>query len=168
MWVSLLRQLLALMVPCYVANAFPVVTARIIRYRHPLDFGRKFIDGRRVLGDGKSIEGFIAGVLLGSLAGLSMSLFGIGSLTESIVLSIGTMLGDALGSFVKRRLGLERGSPAPFLDQLAFLLTAILLYWFFIGTINLAAVVILIIITPPIHLVSNFFAYKLGLKDKPW
>ncbi|MEM1508817.1 MAG: CDP-2,3-bis-(O-geranylgeranyl)-sn-glycerol synthase [Thermofilaceae archaeon] len=168
MWTSLLRQLLALMVPCYVANAFPVVMARIIRYRHPLDFGRKFIDGRRVLGDGKSIEGFITGVLLGSLAGWSMSLLGIGSLTESIILSLGTMLGDALGSFVKRRFGLERGSPAPFLDQLAFLLTAILLYRFFIGSINSIIVAILVIITPPIHLVSNFFAYKLGLKDKPW
>ncbi len=165
---SLLIQLLALMVPCYVANAFPVVMAKLVKHRHPLDFGRKFIDGRRVLGDGKSIEGFIAGILLGSLAGWFMSLWGIGSLPGATVLSVGTMLGDALGSFVKRRLGLERGAPVPLLDQLAFLLTAMLLYWFFIGTINLVIAVILVIITPPIHIISNFFAYKLGLKSEPW
>lgn len=161
-------QLLALMVPCYVANAFPVVVARLVKRRHPLDFGRKFIDGRRVLGDGKSIEGFVAGILSGSLAGWFMSLWGTGSLPGAAVLSVGTMLGDALGSFVKRRLGLERGAPVPLLDQLAFLLTAMLLYWFFIDTINFVIAVILVIITPPIHMISNFFAYKLGLKSEPW
>lgn len=165
---SLLMQMLALMVPCYVANASPVVVARLVKRRHPLDFGRKFIDGRRVLGDGKSIEGFFAGILSGSLAGWFMSLWGIGSLPGAAVLSIGTMLGDAFGSFVKRRLGLERGAPVPLLDQLAFLLTAMLLYWFFIDTINFVIAVILVIITPPIHMISNFFAYKLGLKSEPW
>ncbi|MEM5825715.1 MAG: CDP-archaeol synthase, partial [Thermofilaceae archaeon] len=108
-----MERIIALALPCYVANATPVIVAKLLRRTHPLDFGLHFVDGRRLLGDSKSIEGFIAGVSAGLLAGYLLSLYGLLSVGEAVPLSFGTMLGDAMGSFIKRRLGLPSGAPAP-------------------------------------------------------
>ncbi len=124
--------------PPYVANATPVVAGKVFRRRTPIDLGRNFIDGKRLFGDGKTYEGFVTGLLAG---------FVIGELTYIIitravnmtselpnplavfVMCIAALLGDLLGAFIKRRLGLPpRGAPAPLLDQLDFLLAALLAY----------------------------------------
>ena len=125
---SLANRIVALAAPCYVANATPVVVAKVVKRTHPIDRGLRFPDGRRILGDGKSVEGFISGILSGTAIGFALKQTGLLGVQEAFVLSLGTMLGDVLGSFVKRRLGIERGDPAPLLDQLAFLLVALLLY----------------------------------------
>jgi len=78
------------------------------------------------------------------------------------------MLGDALGSFIKRRFGLERGEPAPLLDQLSFLLIALLMYQLAYGRLDAPIVATLIAATPPVHLLANYLAYRLRLKEKPW
>jgi CDP-2,3-bis-(O-geranylgeranyl)-sn-glycerol synthase len=76
-------------------------------------------------------------------------------------------MGDLAGAFLKRRLGIAPGGLLPIIDQIDFVIGAILfslpltmLYW------ELAIAVI--IITPPIHLFTNFLAYKLKLKNNPW
>lgn len=127
-----------------------------------------FLDGRRLLGDSKSVEGFISGVAAGILTGYLLSFLGTLSIGEAAVLSFGTMLGDAAGSFVKRRLGLPSGAPAPLLDQLSFLVVALALYSLVYGFVEASVAVILILATPPIHLATNAIAYKLKLKSKPW
>ena len=80
------------------------------------------------------------------------------------LLGFGAMLGDALGSFIKRRLGIGRGKPAPILDQLDFIIVAIILVAPFVE-VNLIFIVIAIALTLIIHLISNSIAYLLGLKD---
>jgi CDP-2,3-bis-(O-geranylgeranyl)-sn-glycerol synthase len=165
---SLVNRIVALATPCYVANATPVVVAKVVKRTHPIDGGSCFLDGRRILGDGKSIEGFVSGIMSGTAIGFALKQGGLLSVQEAFVLSLGTMLGDTLGSFVKRRLGIERGDPAPLLDQLTFLLVALLLYQLVYGWLDALTVVILVIVTPPIHLVTNYLAYKIGLKSKPW
>lgn len=150
------------------ANATPVVIARLLRRTHPLDLGARFLDGRRVFGDSKSIEGFLSGFTAGFFAGYLLSLKGLLSVKEGAVLSFGAMLGDVLGSFVKRRLGLEPGAPAPLLDQLSFLVAALALYRLVIGFIETTVTIVLILLTPPIHLATNIIAYKLKLKGRPW
>ncbi len=165
---SLFNRIVALAAPCYVANATPVVVAKVVKRTHPIDGGLRFPDGRRILGDGKSVEGFISGVLTGTAVGFALKQVGLLGVQEAFILSLGTMLGDALGSFVKRRLGIERGEPAPLLDQLTFLLVALLLYQLVYGGLDALTVVILALVTPPIHLATNYIAYKLGLKSKPW
>ena len=162
------ERIVALALPCYVANGTPVVTARLFPRRHPVDFGLKFFDGRRLFGDSKSIEGFLSGFGAGLATGYFLSMKGMLSVEEGAVLSFGTMLGDLIGSFIKRRLGLEAGSPAPLLDQLSFLITALALYGIFFGFPEPTVALALFIITPPLHLATNVVAYKLKLKDKPW
>nr|BAJ47591.1 conserved hypothetical protein [Candidatus Caldarchaeum subterraneum] len=162
---------LAYIFPAYVANASPVVAAKILRKTRPIDCGRVFVDGRRVLGDGKSVEGFVVGVLAGFLTGFVMSflwswLFG---LFEVFLLSLGALLGDVGGAFVKRRLGLKTGSPAPVLDQLSFLTAALLLIHLFHGLppwMDTATLASLFLFTIFMHIATNSFAYLVGLKNK--
>ncbi len=158
--------------PAYVANGSPVILAKILRKRHPMDFGAKFIDGRRVLGDSKSIEGFVFGVVTGTLTGLIEGLIVSNVVTYSwrgFLLAIGAMVGDCLGSFVKRRLGIESGRPAPILDQLTFLLFALLFaYLGGVYSITLGQTVFLVIVTPLLHLATNALAYIARLKSVPW
>ena len=80
------------------------------------------------------------------------------------LLGFGALLGDALGSFLKRRLGIGRGKPAPILDQLDFLIVAIILVSPVVE-LNWIFVVIAIILTLVIHLIANTIAYLLGIKD---
>jgi CDP-diglyceride synthetase len=88
-------------------------------------------------------------------------------------LSAGAMLGDLLGSFIKRRVGLKRGAPFPLVDQLDFVAGAwLLLFLFarewFTESFSLAIILAVIIITPLLHLLTNYIGFKIGKKQVPW
>lgn len=152
--------------PAYVANATPVVLGG----GRPIDAGKKFIDGRPIFGAGKTVQGFIAGLAAGTFVGLLQGI-AAGPLPDYLALGFllasGALLGDLLGSFIKRRLGIKRGGAAPGLDQLSFVVVA-LLAASPLGIFSWEIVLTIIIITPPIHLVTNFGGYKLGLKSRPY
>ena len=80
------------------------------------------------------------------------------------LLGFGALVGDALGSFLKRRLGIGRGKPAPFLDQLDFIVVA-LIFVSPVVELNPLFIIVAIVLTVIIHLVANGAAYLLGLKD---
>ena len=80
---------------------------------------------------------------------------------------MGAILGDAIGSFIKRRLGIEKGRPAPLLDQLDFVFGALLLASL-ITRIQMKTIIILVVLTPFGHLMVNLIGYWLKLKDVPW
>lgn len=144
--------------PAYVANAVPVM----IKGKTPLDFKKNFIDKKRVLGDGKTIEGTLLGIVLGSFVGFLMGRPEIG-----ILLSLGAIFGDVVASFLKRRINFDRGEHLWGVDQLDFVLGAIL----FAGILEfpeIKLVLIVLIITPVIHLATNYLAYKLKLKKVPY
>ncbi len=151
--------------PVYCANAVPVLAGG----GSPLDSGRSFRDGRPIFGRNKTVRGFIAGLLVGIGVGLAESfLFGF-PLLFGFAVSLGALVGDLCGAFVKRRLGIAPGGLLPVVDQLDFVLGALLfalpLSLPFLGW---EVVVAVLLITPPIHLLTNFVAYKLGLKKNPW
>jgi hypothetical protein len=78
---------LAFIFPAYVSNATPVVVVRFLARRHPIDFGRVFVDGRRVLGDGKTFEGLFSGTAAGFLTGALIHLYTpwLVSLTQALL-----------------------------------------------------------------------------------
>jgi CDP-2,3-bis-(O-geranylgeranyl)-sn-glycerol synthase len=159
--------------PAYAANGAPVVLSHFYRgVLHPIDGGRAWRDGRRLLGNSKSVEGFLAGVVAGSAAGFLEAIFAADpalTIARGFVLSVGAMLGDLAGSFAKRRLGLEPGAPAPLLDQLDFLLVAVgLAYALGMADISLTGFTLLIALTLLLHYSTNYVAYKLGWKKVPW
>lgn len=149
----------------------------------PVDFGKSDKDGTRWIGDGVTWRGLIGGTVIGTLTGLIqgyiapevLSNFGqyiitpiITNIPEGILigflLGFGALLGDAIGSFLKRRLGIGRGKPAPILDQLDFLIVALILVSLVVK-LDLLFIAIAIVLTLAIHLISNTGAYLLGLKD---
>jgi CDP-2,3-bis-(O-geranylgeranyl)-sn-glycerol synthase len=175
-----------LTIPAYVANP----SAVLFGGGKPMDFGKKLKDESRVLGDGKTWRGFFggafAGIFIGMIqVGLSSPFdethFGFGKFPEFLIvivlLAFGALLGDVLGSFIKRRLKIQRGQKAPVLDQYDFLIGAWLLLiifkhqWFlehFIYWPNTMAIITVIILTPFLHRGVNILGYKLGKKDVPW
>lgn len=168
--------LLWIVLPAYIANGTPVVGARILDKmgyrRHPIDKGKLFIDGRRVFGDNKTWEGFLTGIASGILTGFIQSAlnnFNYLYLARGVVFSVGAMIGDLLGAFIKRRLGIEPGDPLPFVDQTLFLFVAIsVAYPLNLVSLTLMQLLILTVITMFLHITTNYLAYKFKLKRVPW
>lgn len=152
--------------PAYCANAVPVVTGG----GYPIDFGKSFIDGRPIFGKNKTFQGFFFGLTIGTTIGLAESVF----FPEypfyfGLILSLGALLGDLLGAFAKRRLGLAPGDLLPIIDQVDFIIGAILFStFFFFQILSWELIIAVLVITPPIHLLTNLVAYKLKLKSNPW
>jgi CDP-2,3-bis-(O-geranylgeranyl)-sn-glycerol synthase len=164
---SALSQVLSavwFILPAYLANGGALVLGGGV----PLDLGGKMGDGRRILGDGVTIRGTLGGIGVGLIVGL---LQGLGTdpylgAVLGFAMGAGSMFGDALGSFGKRRLGISRGKSAPVLDQMGFLLFA-LAFAALITRVSFTTIIILLILTPTLHLVTNAIAYQLGMK-KVW
>ena len=170
--------------PAWIANATPVLGGG----GPAIDGGRLFRDGRRILGDGKTIRGFIVGIIFGTLTGFVQVLslpFLHPILEEHVVvnpamekvffmtvpiaflMAVGALTGDLIGSFIKRRVQVKSGDPSPMMDQLGFIILALI----FVAPLiqpNPVFVSILIITTLGIHWLSNAFGYVIGLKKHPW
>ncbi len=72
-----------------------------------------------------------------------------------------------IGSFIKRSINVKSGDPSPFLDQLGFIIMA-LIFVFPLMMPEPGFVIILILTTLGIHWLSNALGYLLGLKENPW
>ncbi len=148
--------------PAYIANMTPLILSRIIRKRRPLDMGRNWVDGKRIFGDNKSVEGFVAGTFAGLIVGLFL-----GCPFRGLLMGLGAMTGDALGSFIKRRLDIAQGEHAPLLDQYLFIFVA-LLFSYLAGCVTTSdRLVVILIATPVLHVSSNYIAYLLKIRQKP-
>ncbi len=176
--------------PAYASNVF----ATLVGGGPPVDGGRTWSDGRRVLGDGKSWRGLLLAPVLAVLltvglhhaapsVGLGVTDFGASPfyLVHAYALALGALVGDMTASFVKRRLGKERGARWLGPDQydfiagalvfgvLAGLATALALgtNWF-MDTFTLGPVLVILILTPGLHLLVNGIGYLIGVKEVPW
>ncbi|UCF44839.1 MAG: CDP-2,3-bis-(O-geranylgeranyl)-sn-glycerol synthase [Candidatus Bathyarchaeota archaeon] len=159
----LIVEALKFIFPAYCANAVPVISGG----GRPMDFGKNFFDGKPVFGKNKTFRGFFFGLAVGIAVGLvEWVVFGYPFLF-SVFSPLGALSGDLAAAFLKRRLGIAPGGSLPVVDQVDFVIGAVLfslplaiIYW------ELAVAVI--VITPPIHLLTNFLAYRLKLKENPW
>ncbi len=163
--IGLLGSAIWFILPAYVANGAPVVFGG----GRPIDGNRKFFDGRPIFGAGKTVHGFLAGLVAGTVMGLIQAAitWQVLYILVGFLMSLGALSGDLLGSFIKRRLKMPRGSAAPVLDQVGFLVIAIAFASPF-SSPSLEVFITLLIITPLIHLATNYGGYKLGFKDRPY
>lgn len=177
-----------IMIPAYIPNP----AAALIGGGTPIDFGRNAEDGRRLFGDGKTWRGFFGGILTGILCGLIQmqlaEIFGLEMLPQHtfvtvIALSVGSLTGDLVKSYFKRRLGKERGTKWPIADMYDMVAGSLILLlaalaatgtfaeffmqfetvWFV-----LAVFIAIMILSPLLHRGTNIIGYLLGLKDVPW
>jgi len=183
-----------LMLPAYLPNSFAAFwgSRKMNKYfggpSRPIDLGTSW-RGRRILGDGKTFRGTTGGICSGMLIGIVQ--MGIAAVTPLkgfgsgwpcwffiiVLLSTGALLGDALGSFIKRRIGRERGADVPGLDQYDFVIGSWLLLlifapgwlWdnYFEGE-HLFAAAAFLVITPFLHRAVNRAGFKMGVKEVPW
>lgn len=152
------------MLPPYITNSAPI----LLGGGPPLDFGRTFLDGQRILGANKTVLGLISALLAGSFVSLTEGLLISAELAViGVVASCGAVVGGLIGAFIKRRMRLSPGSPAPLLDQLDFLCGAVILAAPYVN-LSLGSLLLLFILTPPIHMLTNAGAYFLGLKKTAW
>ena len=97
------------------ANGSPIVVRNLLRGRwdSPLDRGLRLADGHRLLGASKTWRGLVTAVLATTLLSLMLGW------SWQIGATIGAfaMLGDAVSSFIKRRMGLPSSAMAPGLDH---------------------------------------------------
>ena len=163
--------------PAYVANAFPVIFGGGLA----IDFGKKLPDGKPIFGSHKTFRGFIAGLIAGILTSICQTFvlqynvppsdfvlpFQFNVLIGSMI-ALGALVGDLIHSFIKRRMGLVEGSALPVADQLDFVVGAILFSLLVSASPPPFTVVLVIAITLPTHLLTNFIAYILGVKKTPW
>jgi CDP-2,3-bis-(O-geranylgeranyl)-sn-glycerol synthase len=159
----------------------------------PIDLGRTDKRGRRLLGDGKTWAGLGWGILGGVAVGCAMVMIrfyageearaylsdftpedsALGYVGLLFAMCLGSMMGDILFSWAKRRVGLERGAKAPLVDQLDFLVGtwAFMLIFYPTWTLeNFTAwhAVAIMLIVPSLHAATNFIAFKIGKKKDPW
>ncbi len=163
---SSLLNIALMYLPAMVSNASPV----FLKNGTPVDFGKNFIDGKRILGDGKTWEGLLIGMWFGVTVAVSLwigtndfNYFLYGSLG-----SLGALLGDMLFSFIKRRAGLPRGAPFPLGDQLDFFLGATALMVLAGWRPRPLPWLVMAIVIVTLHVLTNRIAYWLGLKEVPW
>ena len=166
-----------IMLPAYIPNN----AAAIFGGGTPLDLGLSW-RGNRILGDGKTIRGTISGIACGVITAFILNIINLSvssldlpvfSSLVIIALPIGSISGDALGSFLKRSLDIPQGTAAPLLDQLDFVIGSLLLVlfisptWFF-ETFTLSIILTIFILTPFLHFSINIIGYLFGIKKVPW
>lgn len=158
-WLAL-RLLLLLTV----ANNAPIAAKLLLgsRWNFPIDGGLLFVDKRPLLGSSKTWRGLLSAVLW---AALLAPVLGFSAATGALAGGL-AMAGDALGSFIKRRLGVPTSGRAFGLDQLpeALLPLVVLqdtlqLSWLLIAGVALA---FLLLETPAARL-----AHRVGWRDTP-
>ena len=149
--------------PSYVANAAPL----LLGGGRPLDGGRNFLDGERILGAHKTVRGFFAGIIAGSILGIAEAPVDPRLLLGGFMIGLGTVLGDLLGAFLKRRIRIRPGGSLPIVDQLDFVFGGLLLGQV-VFPLSWISILIVVVVTPPIHLGTNYGAYLLGIKRTRW
>lgn len=151
--------------PALVANG----SAPFVKNGTPIDFRKKFFDGRRILGDGKTFEGLLLALTFGTTVGLIISkYFGKEWILISFVESLFAMLGDMVGAFIKRRIGLERGARAWGLDQLDFIVGATISLILMKVPLTILEFIFISVLAFSLHVLTNNIAYRIKIKSVPW
>ncbi len=172
-------RVLYFFLPAYLANMAPVFArGHLEMLAVPLDGGRSW-RGRRILGDHKTWRGIVVGVVAGAVvfaaqrrlyqAGLAhgLALFDYGGadpFMPGVLLGLGAGLGDALKSFLKRRIDVAPGASWLGFDQLDFMVGAYgLVSWVVVPPLVTTLAILPLIFAGGV--VSSALGYLFGLKE---
>jgi CDP-2,3-bis-(O-geranylgeranyl)-sn-glycerol synthase len=181
MIISFFYETLWFFLPAIIANMAPVFARRyqwLPSLATPVDRGRKW--GRaRILGDHKTWRGFVVGILSGGLVGFLQYLLSPLAFTQDIALirydsfiisvafgswmGYAALLGDAVGSSIKRQFKITPGKLWMPWDQIDFILGAIALTVIFYPISSVHYGLAILIIGVGSYVVS-FIGVKLKVK----
>lgn len=175
---SLLIESLYFFLPALIANLFPVLVRRVNFLKYPLDFGLYF-RGERILGENKTIRGFLFGCLAGTLVyyaqvylyeatlmfmNLSIFDYSVMHCSFGFWLSFGALFGDSFKSFFKRQIGIKAGATWPIIDQIDFVLGAFL-FSFYLFVPSWKVILTLLLFSPILSFLTHRLGYYLKLID---
>lgn len=175
----IILQALYFALPMYLANMAPVLMKWLPVLDIPMDGGKKW-RGKPLLGKNKTWRGFFVAIIFAVITIYVQQYFSDGTGAVNLIdynrpdiwllgglLGAGAIIGDAVKSFFKRQSGRPPGSKWFPFDQLDFVIGGLLL-----GSIiyfpGWPVVLIILIATPALHMLVNFIAYKIGIKNVPW
>ena len=150
----------------------PVFVKKIPLLHFPLDAGLTFRK-KRLLGENKTVRGLLFAVLASLSVVLLQSFFSYGIIDYSLhspflvglLIGIGVILGDALGSFIKRQFAIAPGESLYVLDQIDSVLVFPLLLSFVVW-IGFRYYLLSIILWGVFHLILKYFGFILGIEEK--
>ncbi|HSH30707.1 MAG TPA: CDP-archaeol synthase [Thiohalobacter sp.] len=156
---------LVLLLLLMAANGAPILAQRLLG-RHldwPLDGGLVLSDHQRLLGRSKTLRGVVSALLLTPIAALGL---GEPAWLGGLV-ALGAMLGDALSSFVKRRLGRPASSQALGLDQIPEALLPLLLVREHLQ-LDVLTITLLVVAFLILELLLSKLLYRLRIRRRPY
>lgn len=162
MHLLLVLQLVILLI---LANGAPIMAKRALGkwLIYPLDGGLTFWDGRRILGPSKTVRGVAVSMLLTSALA---PLIGI-SWRVGLLIAIGSMIGDAVSSFLKRRLNLDPSTMALTLDQVPESMVPLLACRMLLP-LTLADIIGGVVIFLLSELLLSQLLFRLNIRDRPF
>lgn len=145
----------------------------------PVDFGKSY-NGVRIFGDHKTIRGFVSGVIVAVVVALIQNQVSLPDIVPpeiqysdfnpsilGTLMGLGTLGGDAVKSYFKRRTGIPAGKSWMPFDQVDFIIGASILTYFYIPLSTLQYMAALLIFFS-LHIVSTHIGFFLGLKKDPY
>ena len=174
-----LLQCAYFMLPAYFANMAPVLVKKIKFLDYPIDFNKKF-RGKPILGSHKTWRGLFFGVVAGVIiAYLQRLLYAYpffarlsfidysNWLAIGFLLGFGSLFGDAVKSFFKRKAGVKPGGRFIPADQLDYSIGALLFVSIvFVPTWQI--IVTILVLNFVLHVLANHIAYYLKLTKVKW
>lgn len=169
--------------PAYMSNMIPPFIAIVIgkRLDYPADFGLTW-HGKRILGDNKTIRGFVGGIIVGILFGMlqqrwasvqflaSISLVDYASVNGALLgalLGFGALLGDSVKSFFKRRVGIKPGGKWVPFDQIDFVVGAFAL-GSFVAPLSWQVWLVALVAHPFFVIAFKHLGFYLKINDTKW
>lgn len=149
-----------------VANSAPILIRQVPflkKFSYPLDSKLKFFDGRRLLGSAKTWRGVVAAILATILCSLALQ----SGWVSGLIVGLLAMLGDALSSFIKRRLAMAPSDMAIGIDQIPESLFP-LIYLHYHWQLDWQYVWVLVLIFIVLELVLSRILYRLHIRNRPY
>lgn len=172
--ITFILATLYLFLPAYCANMAPIVAAQLRLPGRPI--------APRRLGNGKTWRGVYGAYVAALFMLFLQALLQDRGIAESLRLidyaewnlfllavpfGLGAIGGDIAKSFVKRSFDIPCGVPWFPFDQLDFVIGAVLVLSPIVP-IAFSRVLLLLLLTPFLHLTANILSYLLGWKDVWW
>lgn len=170
--------------PAGVANIIPIFFSKLPIFKnweYPLDFN-KTLNGKRIFGENKTLRGMISGIAFAIIVVyLEVFFYKNNTVLQQIIpdnylvinpfilgllAGAGALIGDAIKSFFKRRIGVKSGrSWFPF-DQIDYVIGGALFMSLYFP-LKPAQYLLLFIFWFLVHPLATFIGYLLKLKKSP-
>ncbi len=170
-WLLILKALYFFL-PAYLANMAPVLFKWLPFLEKPVH--------KNKFGHHKTWRGLITATLIGGLVFYLQKLAYVSGFTKlaiidysgftillGFLLGFGAIFGDLVESYYKRKLGIKPGESWKVWDQTDFVIGGIL-FSFFVYIPPVSVIVLLLTISPLLHITVNHLSYWLRIRDSKW